>query len=388
MALSQIAIRRWYLVHKWSSIIVTAFLLLLCLTGLPLIFHHEIDELTRPQEISSSAPQGAQASLETIVTRAKAEAPGWPVLFVFWDEDKPLVSAVLVPSLKAPEESQAKIIPFDTRTGERLKVPPPNEGVMYFLLDLHASLLMGLPGTLFLGLIGLLFMVAVVSGVVVYAPFMRKLAFGTVRKDKSRRVKWLDTHNMTGIVTLGWVSVVGFTGFILTMSQPIQMIWQMDELSEIAAPYKGQAPTQNPVSPDVALAAVKTRLPGADVSFIAWPGSPFSTPHHYMVALKGDTPLTERLIKVTMVDAETGRLTDVRETPWYVKALFLSAPLHFGDYGGLPLKIIWALLDVAAIIVLGTGLYLWLGRRRVPIERRVAELRAGGVAEPDMAAAE
>jgi uncharacterized iron-regulated membrane protein len=42
-----------------------------------------------------------------------------------------------------------------------------------------------------------------------------------------------------------------------------------------------------------------------------------------------------------------------------VKSLFVSQPLHFGDYGGLPLKIVWALLDVLAIIVLGSGVYLW-----------------------------
>jgi len=36
--------------------------------------------------------------------------------------------------------------------------------------------------------------------------------------------------------------------------------------------------------------------------------------------------------------------------------------LHFGDYGGLPLKIIWALLDLVTITVLGSGLYLWLRR--------------------------
>ncbi len=64
-----------------------------------------------------------------------------------------------------------------------------------------------------------------------------------------------------------------------------------------------------------------------------------------------------------------------------MKALFLSQPLHFGDYGGLPLKIIWALLDIAAIVVLGTGLYLWLGRRRVPIEKRIMELNSGGTPE-------
>jgi uncharacterized iron-regulated membrane protein len=41
-----------------------------------------------------------------------------------------------------------------------------------------------------------------------------------------------------------------------------------------------------------------------------------------------------------------------------MSALLLSQPLHFGDYGGLPLKIIWALLDIATIIVLASGLYL------------------------------
>jgi uncharacterized iron-regulated membrane protein len=86
------------------------------------------------------------------------------------------------------------------------------------------------------------------------------------------------------------------------------------------------------------------------------------------------------LIKVAMVDARTAEVNDVRETPWYVKAVFLSVPLHFGDYGGLPLKIIWALLDLGAIVVLATGLYLWLGRRHASIERRLAELASGGAA--------
>jgi uncharacterized iron-regulated membrane protein len=48
----------------------------------------------------------------------------------------------------------------------------------------------------------------------------------------------------------------------------------------------------------------------------------------------------------------------------YAKALFLSKPLHFGDYGGMPLKIIWAVLDVITLGVLGSGLYLWVARRR------------------------
>jgi uncharacterized iron-regulated membrane protein len=59
--------------------------------------------------------------------------------------------------------------------------------------------------------------------------------------------------------------------------------------------------------------------------------------------------------------------------PWYLRLLEVSRPLHFGDYGGMPLKIIWALLDLVTIFVLGSGLYLWFARRK-GTSRRIAEL--------------
>jgi len=49
---------------------------------------------------------------------------------------------------------------------------------MSLLLKLHTDMLLGLPGMLFLGLMGLIFIVAIVSGVVLYAPFMRRLESG------------------------------------------------------------------------------------------------------------------------------------------------------------------------------------------------------------------
>jgi len=69
-----------------------------------------------------------------------------------------------------------------------------------------------------------------------------------------------------------------------------------------------------------------------------------------------------------LIDAETGTPTVIGGLPWYLRALELSRPLHFGDYGGLPLKILWALFDVMLIVVLGSGVYLWLSRRKTPIE--------------------
>ena len=72
-----------------------------------------------------------------------------------------------------------------------------------------------------------------------------------------------------------------------------------------------------------------------------------------------------------------------------VLVLEISRPLHFGDYGGMPLKIIWVLLDVATIAVLGSGLYLWLARRRLPAAGRGrAASERGSTLLPSQRAAE
>jgi uncharacterized iron-regulated membrane protein len=216
----------------------------------------------------------------------------------------------------------------------------------------------------------LLLVVAIVSGVVLYAPFMQKLTFGTVRREHSRRVTWLDMHNLLGIVTLTWALVVGVTGVINTLGQPLLKLWQYTEVVDMIAPYKNLPPPTTFASLQASVTAAQMAEPTMSVFFIAFPGTSFSRTHHYAIFMRGATPLTKRLFKPVLVDAQTAKVTDSREMPWYMTALFVSQPLHFGDYGGLPMKIIWALLDVLTIVVLVSGLILWVKKRKQAVEER------------------
>jgi uncharacterized iron-regulated membrane protein len=65
-----------------------------------------------------------------------------------------------------------------------------------------------------------------------------------------------------------------------------------------------------------------------------------------------------------------------------VTGLLVSQPLHFGDYGGMPLKIIWAVLDVITIMVLGSGLYLWLRRSPRPLREAAPEVTTASYSQP------
>jgi uncharacterized iron-regulated membrane protein len=224
---------------------------------------------------------------------------------------------------------------------------------------------MGLPGELFMGSMALLFVVAVVSGIVLYSPFMRRLDFGTVRRGRSPRLKWLDMHNLLGVTTLAWALVVGATGAMNELSTPLFGLWQRTDVAAMLESWRDHpVPAVSDLgSVQSAQDAAKAALPDMRVSSIIFPGSKFGTPYHYLLWAKGETPLTSRLFNPVLVDARTGNLDGIVAMPWYLRALEVSRPLHFGDYGGVPLKIIWILLDLVTIVVLASGLYLWFGKR-------------------------
>lgn len=357
------SVKRWFWWHKWSSLICTIFLLLLCLTGLPLVFHEEIEHFDKKED-AHTAMSDEKASLDLILKNGLEKQPKKVTRFIFWDDEEPeAVYLSLSDSLMASPDNFT-ILQMNARTGQLAEQLKVDEGFMYIMLRLHTDLFAGIPGKLFMGLMGILFVIAIISGVVLYGPIMKKYSFGMIRNDRSSRLKWLDMHNLLGIVALVWTFVVGFTGVINTLSDVILGLWQQGQLAEMTAPYRDEKPLNSDslYSLDAAAKTVITAAPNMKLALVAMPGTAFTSKHHYAFFMRGNTPLTSRLLMPALIDAKTGKLTDMRSMPWYVNTLFLSEPLHFGDYGGLPLKIIWALLDIVTIIILITGLYLWISR--------------------------
>jgi uncharacterized iron-regulated membrane protein len=377
--MTSINLRRWSWIHKWSSLVSTVFMLLLCITGLPLIYHHEIVHgLGNDVAAPVMAPDTPRANVDQVIATAMAAYPGKIMMYLSQDAEEPDMWALTLGD--TPNDPNYKPLLADARTAQMLPEPPLEGGAfMSLMFHLHVDLYAGLWGKLFLGLMGLLLLVALVSGVVLYAPFTRRVAFGTVRHERSRRLRWLDLHNVLGIVTLVWALVVGTTGMINTWADLLLKVWQNTELAEMTKPYAGLPPVTKLASMQDAIATAKKAAPGMEVGFVAYPGTSFATPHHYGIFMHGDSPLTSRLPKPVLIDAQTGALTASRDLPWYLTALLVSQPLHFGDYGGQALKLLWALLDIGTIVVLVTGLYLWLKRGNAAAARP-AEVRAAEAA--------
>ncbi len=363
-------IKKWFWWHRWTSLICTLFLLLLCLTGLPLIFGDEIDHVLNPEPPYAVLPKNTpMANLDGMVNAAKHRYPKQAVSSIFVDDDEPQVLVTMIPSLTAdPKLSHS--MQFDQRTARLLKDEPPftqqPQTFTGLMLSLHSDLFLDLPGELFLGLMGVLFVISIISGVVLYGPFMKKLDFGTIRQDKSRRLKWLDLHNLLGIATGVWLLIVGATGVMNELSTPLFGLWQITDVKAMLDKYHGK-PVPKPqelTSVQAAYDTAKKALPGMVVTSVVYPGDPFGSPYHYLLWAKGNKPFTSRLFSPVLVDARSGKLAAVVKMPFYLRALEVSRPLHFGDYGGTPLKVLWVMFDLAAIVVLISGIYLWFARRK------------------------
>ncbi len=369
-------VRTWYRVHKWSSLICTAFLLMACITGLPLIFSEEINSLFEHHVAPAAvAPGTPLASSDRMVAEAQAQFPSLHPFSIGWDDDEPRVFVSMSPSAD-PKDNEVKSLIFDAHTGKVLETPKDEFSVLGFILRLHMEMFLGLPGELIMGAMALSFVISLISGALVYGPFMRRLRFGTYRADAAPRMRWFDLHNLLGIVGLTWAVVVGATGVMNAISVPLFGLWRAQTMPQILAPYHGKpVPTHfGPV--DDAIRKVSALMPNAELTSVLFPNEVFGSPRHYLIWTRGKTPVTSQLFTPVLIDVETGSITTSKGLPWYLRALEVSRPLHFGDYGGMPLKIIWALFDLVLIVVLVSGVYLWLIRRKAPVEQELNRLVA------------
>jgi uncharacterized iron-regulated membrane protein len=364
---------RWFRLnlwlHRWASLVATLPFLILCLTGTVLIFHHEIDEALGVVPTVQSAQGAAAQPFAKAVENVLGKFPGERVLSVGADPDEHPGVLLLV---TAPNEAggfrDARLRFAHLATAELTDEASldADKTLTGFLLDLHARWFLGPLGELVGALIALLVLVSLLSGLVVYAPYVKRIAFGVLRRGRGTRLLQLDLHNFIGALVLGWALVVTVTGALLGLGTVARLIWQQTELTALRDRYAGEPvdARRPPIDVDRVYAATMAALPpGWHVISVLYPRTEFSTDRHYTVLVGGEG-LDKRVFRIALVDAADGVVRTVVQLPWYLKAILIAQPLHFGDYGGLALKLLWTACTWLTLFITANGAWLWWDRRR------------------------
>lgn len=252
------------------------------------------------------------------------------------------------------------------------RVTRENVRLTDFFVNLHANLhLPRLAGLVVVGIIGIALLALLISGVLAHPRIFRE-AF-TLRWGGSRRLQEADLHNRLGTWGLPFHLMVTLTGaivgvFPLMLGGMVSTAYKGDfqrAITEIVGPLDNRKDASVATIPpmDSIIGSVRQRAPSARV-----------------LSVEIQRPATQGQ-KISVIYEEPGQLTHdqryvfgaagkLEYSPNTIKRsagpqAVLSLPsLHFGWFGGMPVKIAYGLLGIALCTVTSSGVRIWLARRR------------------------
>lgn len=228
-----------------------------------------------------------------------------------------------------------------------------------------------------MGAIAALYAVALVSGVIVLLPTLVK-DFFALRLGKNLKRMWLDAHNVAGIVSLPFHLVMALTAAVFAFHDGIYFLQdKMIHGGRLASAWSGGAPPPAQAAPRDPAAM----LPPADLVARAQALSPTFEPNalqylqvtgpRAVVRVWGHdaTALSPRAIGgFVALDPYSGRVMTADYLPGRQDAANATVSsffaLHFGTYGGTPVKWMYFLLGLAGAWLFYSGNLLWVETRR------------------------
>lgn len=368
-------LRAFLSVHSWMGLLAGMALFIAFYAGALTVFTHELSSWQVAPRSSSSSPAEPVAAAQSLLDRAIAAHPQVADSFL-----------VLLPGEHGPlarlywygpqADASGGMRQYQLGPDGGLLELPQRTGFADFLYDLHFTA--GLPrvfGTYLFGVVSVLYGLALVSGVVLYAPVFFKDLFA-LRIGANVKRLWQDAHNLVGMLSLPFHVIFAWSGAVLCLGvlllAPFQFLVFDGKLMQILEPDFELAPHVAPAKRAAPLLPVATLLERARA---ASPGFlPESLAYHdagdanARVEVYGhhDQRRLNTLGGVAL-DATTGKVLRVLQpatmSPGTAALRGLQA-LHFGNFGHVAVQWLYFLLGLGGAFLFYSGNLLWIETRR------------------------
>ena len=370
-----------YAVHKWVSLVCALFLLLLALTGLPLLFRGEINAWNTLNMPESGGPMPMEEIWQGLPEGTAAVARAFPdkeILGVTPDaSDGTLYFLVKDRGGKAARSHMrmgGEQIMYEVRTGtvfnrqERVYRSEAVQEFMHTMHILHVRLGLEEGGRDFLAAMCVLSVLSIVSGVYLYLPMMKTLAFGT-RRRRSSRLFWSDWHKFTSAFAGTWAALMCVSGIFIVLYSVGMRDYQRTAQELAAEHFAAEAQRAERILPEDALVRIEEAFPGKDIISMRLP-----TAHQdfYQFQIAEPTVRATDFALGTQVylAAGGGEPFSVPVPAWLTMAPFFLN-LHIHNHELTAEKVFWALLILMTAAMIVTGIVLWLTRWQNRISKAV-----------------
>jgi uncharacterized iron-regulated membrane protein len=356
-------VKRALSAHAAIGLLAGALLYIVCLSGTLLVFYEEWQgfEQAPPPQMTHIDPDAVQRGMEAMLATERGKTPT-----THFYVDMPLEE---LPTTRVITDTQS----MHLDAAGHLAGPERIEWAD-FLYALHYTLNIpfaeGMVGITLVGLLGVLLIALALTGVIAHPKIFRD-AF-RLRPRHSGGVALSDWHNRLSVWTLPFSLAIALTGAVIGLATvtgtAIAERYYGGNIEALYATLFGEEgkpdPTPAPL-PNVAAALryMEANYPEARMTYVTVhePGTVGQ-----QVQIVAEHP--RRLIfgEYYLFD-NAGRFqgtAGLADGPLGQQATASNYNLHFGNYGGLTVKLIYALLGLALTAVCATGTYIWLGKRR------------------------
>jgi uncharacterized iron-regulated membrane protein len=352
-------------VHLWSGIVASLYVILIGVTGSVLVFRDEAQHASESHLRQAANPEGKRADLTALAERLVRENPQQYIAGVYAAES-PEHSIVSYRRPKNDPKAKYELLYFHPATGAPLGQGGNGAQIWAWIADLHFNLLAGPTGRIFNGIGAAMLLLLCLTGIVIWWPGLKRWKRG-LQVDFTlswKRINW-DLHSATGFWTLAVVSMWALTG--VYFAWPNQFRAAVNYLSPLAI-------VQNPLSDPKQRSAPPPSLRQLVAS--AQAQSPSATLYRINLPTTDTAPFRVYLSRKVFADVDhsdvyyfdqyTGRQLAVLRRGLNRSAgdvvMSWIGPLHFGTFGGIPVKLLWVLLGLAPPLLTVTGLIMYWNR--------------------------
>lgn len=347
-------IRQWtFQLHSWCGLALGLYAIVIGLSGAVLVWQDELEAAeyphfhTGPGGKISTAPDAALATVRTAFPEGRPISLTWPNPGTpFW------MSYVLL-------GSEAREVYVDPSSGQVVGVRDPRAGWVGWLGRLHTNLLGGSLGRRINTYAACLLLGLCVTGAVLWWP--RK---GLWRIDWSGgwwKFFW-QAHHVVGVTSVLFIALLSVTG--------TYFYWSAAYVRAVSAVF---ARTAEPRVGNTA-GSVLRMASFESAALAAFPGVPIhriavveQANQAVRVTYREAAPEEFHLVSTVFLHPVTGEVllrNPLARRPAGDTILTWFSALHFGVFGGWPVKVLWSVLSLSLPLLAVSGFWIWWGRLR------------------------
>ncbi|WP_439894380.1 PepSY-associated TM helix domain-containing protein (plasmid) [Ralstonia sp. 25C] len=379
-------LRLYQTLHTWVGLMAGWALFIAFFAGAITVFHEELHAWQNPLRAHHGGAAAsitiASADIDHFVgalvrTHPAAAASAYVILP---NEGEPDFSAYWQNSKGDWQMTTGTNLAAGKTSPKDLSIEPMQGELANFLNRLHYSLGLETPGMYFMGAISVLYGVALISGVLLHLPRLKKDLLA-VRPGRNLKRFWMDMHNVLGLFSLPFHLIFAITAPVLCLSVVLMAVFNtvalngklFDAVPRVTT-AAGTVAAANRAAPVLSAESLLARAREAtDTNFIV------KSIHYQHI---GDANAVAEVrgsstravgdygsvaIRAAASQPDSGKVignqtSDARDTNHAIYSLVYG--LHFGTYGDVALRLAYLVMGLAGAFVFYSGNLLWIESRR------------------------